>query len=71
MENLYSRELDPQLGIAWVPSSTRPGDHPLPSLGATGRLSGEPESEGPSTGDRWGPGGVKAEWEHAGVCRAI
>lgn len=67
MESLYSRELDPP----WVPLSTRPGDHPLPSPGAAGRVSGEPEPEGPRTGDRWGPGGVKAEWEHVGVCRAI
>ena len=57
MESLYSRELDSQ----WVLLPTRPGDHPLPSPGATGRVSGESESEGPSTGDRWGPGGVKAK----------
>ena len=57
MESLHSRELDSQQ----VPPPTWPGDQPLPSLGATGRVSGESESEGPSTGDRWGPGGVKAE----------
>ena len=57
MESLHSRELDSQQ----VPPPTWPRDQPLPSPGATGRVSGESESEGPSTGDRWGPGGVKAE----------